>query len=109
VENEIPARLLSVANTPVCRQKPIEIGALCVFLSSPAGNHITGTIVAHDGGLLLISLNEMGNIIPNPHELSIMSQCFPFIMGTRYTKALPIGICMYYSQRSLNSEPAVAQ
>jgi 3-oxoacyl-[acyl-carrier protein] reductase len=34
---------------------PIEIGALCVFLSSPAGNHITGTVIVHDGGLLLIS------------------------------------------------------
>jgi NAD(P)-dependent dehydrogenase (short-subunit alcohol dehydrogenase family) len=35
--------------------EPIEIGALCVFLSSPAGNHITGTVVVHDGGLLLIA------------------------------------------------------
>lgn len=35
--------------------EPIEIGALCIFLSSPAGNHITGTVVVHDGGLLLIS------------------------------------------------------
>jgi NAD(P)-dependent dehydrogenase (short-subunit alcohol dehydrogenase family) len=35
--------------------EPIEIGALCVFLSSPAGNHITGTVVIHDGGLLLIA------------------------------------------------------
>ena len=35
--------------------EPMEIGALCVFLSSPAGNHITGTVVVHDGGLLLIS------------------------------------------------------
>ena len=35
--------------------EPIEIGALCVFLSSPAANHITGTVVVHDGGLLLIA------------------------------------------------------
>ena len=35
--------------------EPIEIGALCVFLSSPAANHITGTVVIHDGGLILIS------------------------------------------------------
>jgi NAD(P)-dependent dehydrogenase (short-subunit alcohol dehydrogenase family) len=35
--------------------EPIEIGALCVFLSSPAGNHITGTVIVHDGGLLLIA------------------------------------------------------
>jgi NAD(P)-dependent dehydrogenase (short-subunit alcohol dehydrogenase family) len=35
--------------------EPIEIGALCVYLSSPAGNHITGTVIVHDGGLLLIA------------------------------------------------------
>ncbi len=33
----------------------IEIGALCVFLSSPGANQITGTVVVHDGGLLLIA------------------------------------------------------
>jgi len=26
-----------------------------VFLSSPAGNQITGTVLVHDGGLLLIA------------------------------------------------------
>jgi NAD(P)-dependent dehydrogenase (short-subunit alcohol dehydrogenase family) len=35
--------------------EPIEIGALCVYLSSPAGNQITGTVIVHDGGLLQIS------------------------------------------------------
>jgi len=35
--------------------EPIEIGALCIFLSSPAANHITGTVIVHDGGLLLIA------------------------------------------------------
>lgn len=34
--------------------EPIEIGALCVFLASPAGCHITGTIMVHDGGLLCL-------------------------------------------------------
>jgi NAD(P)-dependent dehydrogenase (short-subunit alcohol dehydrogenase family) len=33
--------------------EPIEIGALCVFLSSPAGCHITGTVIVHDGGMVL--------------------------------------------------------
>lgn len=33
--------------------EPIEIGALCVFLSSPAGCQITGTVIVHDGGLIL--------------------------------------------------------
>jgi NAD(P)-dependent dehydrogenase (short-subunit alcohol dehydrogenase family) len=35
--------------------EPLEIGAMCVYLSSPAGNHVTGTVMVHDGGLLLIS------------------------------------------------------
>ena len=34
--------------------EPIEIGALCVFLASPAGNQITGCVYAHDGGLLCV-------------------------------------------------------
>lgn len=33
--------------------EPIEIGALCVFLASPAGCQITGTISTHDGGMVL--------------------------------------------------------
>jgi NAD(P)-dependent dehydrogenase (short-subunit alcohol dehydrogenase family) len=33
--------------------EPIEIGALCVFLSTEAANQITGAIHAHDGGLVL--------------------------------------------------------
>ncbi|NLD36646.1 MAG: SDR family oxidoreductase [Desulfatiglans sp.] len=32
--------------------EPIEIGAYCVFLASPAGNHITGSICVQDGGLI---------------------------------------------------------
>ena len=32
----------------------IEVGALCVFLSSPAGVQITGTVIVHDGGMLLV-------------------------------------------------------
>ena len=34
--------------------EPIEIGALCIFLSSPAGSQITGTVAVHDGGLLCL-------------------------------------------------------
>lgn len=32
----------------------IELGAHCVFLSSPAGAHITGTVQVHDGGLMQV-------------------------------------------------------
>jgi len=34
--------------------EPIEIGALCVYLSSHAGCHVTGAIYLHDGGLLVV-------------------------------------------------------
>lgn len=34
--------------------EPLEIGALCVFLASPSGCQITGTIIPHDGGLLCL-------------------------------------------------------
>jgi NAD(P)-dependent dehydrogenase (short-subunit alcohol dehydrogenase family) len=33
--------------------EPLEIGALCVFLSTDAANQITGAIHVHDGGLVL--------------------------------------------------------
>lgn len=40
-----------LANQPSHRfGEPIEIGALCVFLSSAAGAEITGATIAHDGG-----------------------------------------------------------
>lgn len=43
-----------IENMPTHRfAEAIEAGALCVFLSSPAGNQITGTITTHDGGLSL--------------------------------------------------------
>lgn len=36
--------------------EPIEIGALAVFLASPAGCHITGTVSVHDGGILVTGM-----------------------------------------------------
>ena len=34
---------------------PLEVGALCVYMASPAGCHMTGSVVVHDGGLLCMS------------------------------------------------------
>ena len=45
VENELPAHRFGEA---------IEIGALCVFLASPAASQIRGINCRHDGGLTLI-------------------------------------------------------
>ena len=35
--------------------QPLELGALCVYMASPAGCHMTGSVVVHDGGLLCMS------------------------------------------------------
>lgn len=45
VDNELPAHRFG---------EPLEIGALCVFLSSPAAAQIRGINCKHDGGLTLI-------------------------------------------------------
>lgn len=45
IENIMPMRRFA---------EPIEIGALCVYLSSPAGCQVTGTVLVHDGGMLLV-------------------------------------------------------
>ena len=45
IENQLPTHRFG---------EPIEIGALCVFLASPAGCQITGTIIPHDGGILCV-------------------------------------------------------
>jgi NAD(P)-dependent dehydrogenase (short-subunit alcohol dehydrogenase family) len=46
IEKDLPAHRFG---------EPIEIGALCVFLASPAGAQITGAVLPHDGGLLTIA------------------------------------------------------
>lgn len=33
---------------------PLEIGAMCIYLASPAACHVTGTVIEHDGGMHLI-------------------------------------------------------
>ncbi len=51
-----PSALAAIENImPMHRfGEPIEIGALCVFLASPAGCQITGAVYVHDGGMLLV-------------------------------------------------------
>lgn len=54
----LPPRAIEMAEKILpCHRfaEPIETGALCVFLASPAGCHITGQIIAHDGGLMTIA------------------------------------------------------
>lgn len=34
--------------------EPLEIGALCVFLASPAACQMTGVVILHDGGLICV-------------------------------------------------------
>ena len=46
IENELPAHRFG---------EPIEIGALCVYMASPAGAQVTGVNWALDGGLLCIN------------------------------------------------------
>jgi NAD(P)-dependent dehydrogenase (short-subunit alcohol dehydrogenase family) len=46
VENELPAHRFG---------EPIEIGALCVYMASPAGAMVTGVNWAFDGGLLCVN------------------------------------------------------
>lgn len=42
-------------NMPMHRfGETIELGAHCIFLTSPAGAHITGTVQVHDGGLMQV-------------------------------------------------------
>ena len=52
-----PQMLAEIENTmPMHRfGEGIEIGAYCVFLASPAGCHVTGTVCVHDGGMLVVA------------------------------------------------------
>lgn len=57
MDQDLPADAFEkIANIMPMRRfaEPIEIGALCVFLSSPAGNQITGAVIVHDGGMVLV-------------------------------------------------------
>jgi len=55
LDKDLPpsAKEMAEAMLPAHRfAEPIEVGALCVFLASQAGCHITGTVIVHDGGLM---------------------------------------------------------
>ena len=48
VDNEMPAHRFG---------EPIEVGALCVFLASPAAAQMTGDVIRHDGGIMTLGLS----------------------------------------------------
>ncbi|MCL2201778.1 MAG: SDR family oxidoreductase [Oscillospiraceae bacterium] len=55
LDKDLPPAAIEMAEAALPTHRfaePIEIGALCVFLSSQAGCHITGTVIVHDGGLM---------------------------------------------------------
>jgi NAD(P)-dependent dehydrogenase (short-subunit alcohol dehydrogenase family) len=56
LDNDLPPSFIEHIdkNLPTHRfGEPLEIGAYCVFLASPAASHITGAVCVHDGGLLV--------------------------------------------------------
>ena len=58
LDKDLPeeAKKEAVESVPAHRfGEPIEIGALCVYLASPAGSQVRGVNYAHDGGLLCIN------------------------------------------------------
>ena len=57
LDADLPAGFFEVVNNTLPTHRfgeGIEIGALCVFLASPAGVQVTGTVIPHDGGLLTV-------------------------------------------------------
>lgn len=57
LDKQLPPEMFETVekNMPTHRfGEPIEIGALAVFLASPAGCQLTGTVMLHDGGLFCI-------------------------------------------------------
>jgi len=59
LEKDMPASLFETIENKMPMHRfgePIEIGALAVFLASPAGRHITGTVIVHDGGTLVTGM-----------------------------------------------------
>ena len=58
LDKDLPeeAKKEAVESVPAHRfGEPIEIGAVCVYLASPAGSQVRGVNYAHDGGLLCIN------------------------------------------------------
>ncbi|MCI8594780.1 MAG: SDR family oxidoreductase [Oscillospiraceae bacterium] len=58
LDKDLPeeAKAEAVSSVPAHRfGEPLEIGALCVYLASPAGSQVRGVNYAHDGGLMCIN------------------------------------------------------
>lgn len=59
LDNDLPPTITEYVDVTMPAHRfgePIEIGALAVFLSSPAGAQINGDIINHDGGITCVGL-----------------------------------------------------
>lgn len=57
LDKDLPPSALDAIQTKMPMHRfgmPLEIGALCVYLASPAGVQVTGTVIQHDGGMHLV-------------------------------------------------------
>lgn len=58
LDKDLPQAAIEEAESSVPAHRfgePLEIGALCVYLASPAGSQVRGVNYAHDGGLMCIN------------------------------------------------------
>jgi len=57
LDKDLPASALEMVEKDLPTHRfgePIEIGALCVFLASPAACQMTGVVIEHDGGCICV-------------------------------------------------------
>ena len=57
LDKDLPPSALAAIETKMPMHRfgePLEVGAMCVYLASPAANQVTGTVIQHDGGMHLV-------------------------------------------------------